>query len=428
MLNKSHLPSLRTPFTRLLLASALLPPLLLAAPGCTTQDGDLDDQVEDDSAPPADAVPMDCDAKGPSTIPIFVYDRSKQGRVLASLAATNPNLVTDGYEAVLIHVDASNASSLAPAVTSFLNQQKHIVLDSSGDLDARRAIAELAGAVTGMEAQETALSILQYAPGSFTITPLDTNPTFGVASETTGNKPLALLGSRERAACAQPADSADAAVSALVGGAVSTATDSITKIRIQPTGKPTPPIVYHYIDNKVTHALSGTSGSDLKRYLYRGDVQKCPSGGTKCNMSFSRSFAKAVANGTSVSVKLGGKLTELLTGDVTLGYSLTLTNTKTLTWTNAVEIKPGLSARPVSYLWRRSGYGNVKNAYVFKGRTSRGGPCRPAGCTIHTDTYTRDPSVSVATWSAYVPLNQGSPTNSWNIFSGNSDPNSYTFD
>lgn len=408
---KLHPPTLQ----RLLSSAMLFSPLLLAAAGCVVGEEDLlNDQSGEEGAAP------DCTAY--TTKPIFVYDPSKRGRALASLSAAGANLVTGNADTILIHIDGSNASSLTPIITRLLDEKKHIVLDSDGDEASRSAIGTLAGSVAGLAANETALSILQYEPGAFTVTPLDLSPTYGVSSETTGNRPLALLAPTEAGCGASEA-------APVTASDVTAAADTITKYRYQQRNQPRPPIVYHLVDNKATHVRTGFTGSDLKRYLYRGDIQTCPSGVNKCTMSWSRSESKAVAHGTSVNVKLGAKLTEKLSADVSWGYSLTVTTTRTLTWTNAIELASGWSGRPVSYIWRRSGYGDVKNAYVFKSRRTVHSACRPGGgCYAHYDTYERQPNTTVATWSAHVVLNQGSPTNSWNTFRGNTDPNSYTFD
>jgi hypothetical protein len=146
-------------------------------------------------------------------------------------------------------------------------------------------------------------------------------------------------------------------------------------------------------------------------------------------MTWGKSFTKSVAHGTSVSVNFANKLTEKLTGGVTLGYSLTVTKSHTLSGSNSVNIKPGWTARPVSYLHRKRGSGNVKNAYVFQSRRKVHSPCRPSGgCYAVHDTYVRQPNTVVGTWSANVIVNQGATTNSWNTYNGALDPTVYVFD
>lgn len=406
---------------RLLIPSLLLPQLVLAAAGCIGgEEGGPEEGTGDEVAA------TECKTGAAKTVPILVYDPSKQGRVRATLAAAGANFVTAGYDAVLVDVDAANASSLAPVVTRFLGEGKHIVLDSSGSAAERAAIGELAGSVAGMAAQETALSIIQTSPDAFTVTPLDTTPTFGVYSETTGNLPLAVLAAKDGSICAAPA------VEQSVVGPVAAAADTYLKRTYRGHGQPYPKVIHVLVDNKAVHQQTGFTGSELKRYLYRGDLQLCPSSGGSnfCNMTWGESYSKAIAHGTSISVKFPlDKIVSRLTGDVTLGYSLTITNTRTLTWSNSVNIARGYTARPVSYILRRSGYGNVKNAYVFQSRKSQIVPCRPTlDCYYYNDTYVRQPDTVVGTWLANVTLNQGSPTNSWNVFRGTTDPNSYTFD
>lgn len=393
-------------FKRLVLTSVLLPSLLLTA-GCGEQGSWAEDGAGDPQEPDL------------SPGAIAVYNPSKRGMVQAAMEAAGTSFVTDNYGTVLIHVDGSSTASLVPVVTHFLNEGKQVVLDSNGGHAERSAIGELAAAVAGIAAQEAALSIVQDAPGAFTVTPIaDATAAAGLSEYGPGNTPVAVLGTSSPAL-----GSLDDSVSML-------STDTITKSGFQGSGQPAPPIVPSYVDNKVTHIQKGSSGSLLKRYLFVGNPQECPVDGTNnCPMSWGESYSRAVAQGTTISVNLSNKLTEKLTGSVTLGYSLTVTKTHTLTWSNGTNIQPGWTARPVSYLWRKSGYGDVKNAYVFKSRTKTPSACRPSGgCYRITDLYERQPNTIVGTWSANIAQNQGAPTSSWNTFRGAVDPNVYTFD
>lgn len=273
-----------------------------------------------------------------------------------------------------------------------------------------------------MKANEASLSIVRPAPGAFTVTPIV------VGSDDGGNTPLAVLRmvSARAEGCAS-VGAQDATASAVSSAA---AADTITMRSFQGAGRPEPRTVRTYIDNNATYGLTSRSGPLLKRYLWRGNPQRCPTGGTvNCTMTWGQEYSKSIAHGTSVTVDFGAQLTEALTGRVEIGYSLTLTKSYTLAWSNAVTIQRGWSARPVSYLTRQRGIGTVKNAYVFQNRSKIASPCRPTGgCFQVTDTYVRQPNTTVGTWSANVALNQGAPTNSWNTYSGTIDPTVYVFD
>jgi hypothetical protein len=394
----------------LLMQSLLWPSLLLAAPGCVVG------EVDETANRPAEAAP--------SEVSILVYDPSKQGQVRSAMIAAGAEFVSEGYQAVIVDVGSASTATLAPIVERFLKDGKQVVLDSSDGPTDRIAIAELGAAVAGIALQESALSIVQNAPDAFTVTPIiGSSPSLIAAESNAGNSPLAVLGQRYSA----PTSNLSAQTS--VAGTTASASDTYVRMQFQNHGKPTPPKTPVLLDNNATYLETGFTGVQEKRYLYRGSPQACPASGTQvCEMSWAEQYARSITHGLNIGVTFS-KVYEKLTGGVTLGYSLAVTNMKTLVWTTGASLNPGWTGRPVSYIWRRTGNGKVKNVYNFVSRESRTIACRPWGdCKRHYDTYVRQPDTQVGTWSAYVVLNQGDPTNSYNTFRGAADPFVYTFE
>jgi hypothetical protein len=399
---------------KLLISSFLLPQLMLATSGCQGLD---DETSAEEAADPGEA--GNCKGDEATVFSVLLHAPAKQGLVQSAATAAGVQFTAENYESVIINVEGETAASLVPVVNSFLDGGKQVVLDSNGGLTDRATIGEITAEVAGMKADEASLSIVRPAPGAFTVTPII------VGSDDGGNTPLAVL----RMVSARAAGCASAEPQAVVAPSAA-ATDTITIRTFQGRGQPEPATVRTYIDNNATYGQTSSSGSLLKRYIWRGNPQRCPTGGTiNCTMTWGEEYSKSIAHGTSVTVDFGAQLTKVLTGRVEIGYSLTLTKSYTLAWSNAVNIKRGWSARPVSYLTRKRGAGSVKNAYVFQDRKKIASPCRPiGGCYQVTDTYVRQPNTSVGTWSANVALNQGSPTNSWNTYNGSIDPTVYVFD
>jgi hypothetical protein len=383
-----------------------MPSLFLAAPGCVVG------EVDEAASQPAETAP--------STVSILVYDPSKQGQVRAAMMAAHAEFVTEGYQAVIVDVGSATSATLMPIIQRFLDDGKQVVLDSSGGPTDRLAIAELGAAVAGIALRESALSIVQTAPGAFAVTPIVSSAASLIAGESSvGNSPLAVLG---RPYSAPAADFS-------VVGSTANATDTITQYHYQGHGKPSPAKTPVLLDNKATYLRTGFTGVDKKRYLFRGDLQLCPANGTQvCEMVWGKQYSRSIAHGLNIAATFS-KVWEKLSGGVTVGYSLTVTNMQTLLWSTGASLNPGWTGRPVAYIWRRTGQGNVKNAYNFVSRRTVVSPCRPtADCKAHYDTYVRQPDTLVGTWLADVVLNQGSPTNTFNTFRGNADPNVYIFD
>jgi hypothetical protein len=411
---KSSLAAATAIAKRLLIPSILLPQLvLLALPGCTVDVDPGDEPLEDVAEEPA-ALP---------SVPVMVYDATKRGKVYSTIAASGVTFTQDNYDAVIIDVSSGSTETLTPIVNQFLKDGKQVVLDSSGQPNDRLAIAELGGAVAGIKLPEAALSIVQTATDAFAVTPIvDGAASLTVDNASAGNTALAVVGGQYL-----PPQEGDVEAHALVGPMA--ATDTILRSRFQGSGKPVPAVIPVIVDNNATHLTSGFRGSNLQRYLYRGDLQRCPSNGTQvCPMSWGEQYSRTVSHGLNIGVSIQ-KVFEKLTGGVTLGYSLSVSTSRTLQWSTGANLNPGWTGRPVSYIWRRTGYGNVKNAYIFQSRKTQVSPCRPlADCKVHRDTYVRQPNTVVGTWSANVVLNQGSPTNTFNTFRGTTDPNVYIFD
>lgn len=408
--------------SRILLSALLWPQLLLAFPGCVGEDGELG--VDDgDGLQTEVGAKADCAATASSTVPIYLYSPSKQGQVRAALTAGGARFVERDFAAVLIDVEGASAASLSPVVANFLQDGKRVVLDSSGSPAARRTIGELAFSTAGLSAPAAALSIDRNSAQTFMVTEINLAPSFAASDSGLGNTPLALL--------ADPDSSQVASCEAATSELTAAAAETTTRRKFQSRSQPAPAIVRYLYDNKTSYPRLNFVGSNYRRYLYVGDIQRCSSsqGNSGCEFSWGQSYTKEVSHGTSVSVKFGGKLAEAVTGEVELGYSLTLTNSRTLSWSNTHLIQRGYSARPVSYVIRQNGTGNVKNAFVWKNRTSVHSPCRPSGgCYWHTDHYTREPNTVVGTWTAEIVLNGGATTNTWMVFRGNVDPNGYTME
>lgn len=394
-------------FKNLLLSSILLPQFLLA--GCVVgldEAGGLDDEAGD------------CEEAGPALVPTFLHDPSREGLVQSALTAAGATFVTDDFQAVIINVDGSDAATLAPVVTFFLDEGKQIVLDSSGGDAERVVIGEIAGAVTGLAAREAALSIIEDTPGAFVVTPIDTAGQFDSSDDdASGNTPLKVLASGD-AEIGSTCPTSDDAPQTF-------ASDTTTRRSYQGRNKPAPRRIPVLVDNNAIHHQTHFSGSEERRYLFVGDPQYCPLGTPdNCSMSWGESYSKSIAHSTKIDVSFSNAFTEALTGGVTIGYSLTVTNSRTLSWSNRIPVAPGYSARPVSYVLRRTGHGKVKNAYIFQSRRKIHSPCRPSGgCYSVIDTYVRERNTEVGTWIADVALNEGRPTNSWVVFRGERDPN-----
>lgn len=404
-------------YRRTLLSALLVPQLLLAFPGCMGAEGELG--VDESDGAETDTSPAEgCAPAAASTLPIFVHDPSKQGQVRAALTAAGARFVDRDFAAVLIDVEGASAAALTPLVTRFLHDGKRVVLDSSGSPSAQLTIGELTQATTGMAARVPALSIERDTAQSFMVTPINLTPTIAATDSGLGNTPLAVLantGAQDSDTCAEPGFSTAAA-------------ETMTRRSWQGRGQAEPRIVRFYYDKKTSYPRNNFVGSSFKRYLYVGDIQRCSSsqGNNGCEFSWGQSYTKEISHGTSISVKFGGKIAEAVTGEAELAYSLTVTNSRTLSWSNTHMIRNGYSARPVSYVVRQQGTGNVKNAFVWKNRTKVHSPCRPSGgCYWHTDHYVREPNTVVGTWTADIVLNGGATTNSWSVFRGNTDPNSY---
>jgi hypothetical protein len=200
--------------------------------------------------------------------------------------------------------------------------------------------------------------------------------------------------------------------------------ETITKSYFQGKGQPTPAIIPALIDNNATYIKSSDDAKQSTRYLYVGPLQKCPSVGvTGCMVSFSETITKQVARGTNIDVNLTGPLTEKLTSAVKLGFSYTVTDSRAMTWSTGATLLPGFNSRPVSYVIRVRGNGDVKNAFIHTGRTKVASACRPSGgCFRITDTYVRMPNTKVGGWLADLPVNS-SPTTTYKTFRGEIDPN-----
>lgn len=397
-------------FKNVLLSSMLAPQLLLA--GCTV--GLSDESLSEGE--------VNCEDSAPALLPTLLHDPSSDGLVQSALTAADTSFVTDDYDAVLVNINSADHDTLVPVITDFLIDGKHVVLDSTGTDAERSMIAQLAGTVTGMAANESALSILEDAPGVFVVTAIDTTQQFNTDGQDSGNTPLNLLANPDAAPNPACADNDDAPQLF--------ASDTTTRSSYQGKNKPVPPIVRVLVDNKTQYDRDRFSGSEERRYLEVGDPHYCsPNAADNCTFRFDRSISKAIAHGTKIDVNFANTLTEKLTGGVTFGYSLTVTNTHTLTWSNSHPVAPGYSARPVSYVIRRTGEGKVKNAYIFQSRRKVHSPCRPSGgCYRYTDTYVRERNTEVGTWLADVAMNGGAPTTSWVIFPGEIDTKRYVMD
>jgi Ricin-type beta-trefoil lectin domain len=395
---------------RLLIPSLLMPSFFFAAPGCVV--GEVDEAANQ----PAETAPP--------TASILVYDPSRQGQVRAAMMASRAEFVTEGYNTVIVDVGSASPATLVPIIQRFLDDGKQVVLDSSGGPTDRLAIAELGAAVAGIALQESALSIVQTAPGAFAVTPIVSSSASLIAGESTsGNSPLAVLGRPYSAPTAAPADDWS------VVGSTANALDFTTKVLYQGHGQPTPLAIPVLLDNQATYLQKTFVGLDKKRYLFRGDLQMCPANGTQvCEMSWGKQYSRSVSHGLNIGATFS-QAWEKLTGGVTVGYNLTVTQMQTLQWLTGASLNPGWTGRPVSFIWRHTGTGDVKNAYNFLSRRTIETSCRPTlDCKTHHDTYVRLADKVVGVWFADVVLNQGSPTNSFNTFRGNADPNTYIFD
>ncbi|MEZ4315203.1 MAG: hypothetical protein R3F14_44880 [Polyangiaceae bacterium] len=406
---------------RVAFMSLFAAPMLLSA-ACTGVEGedagsidDIADTADDAEGDIAEAAADKLQDMAPSSIAILVHNPAQRGLLKDELEQAGVTFVADDYDTVIVHVDASNAKSLVPVVTEYLNEGARVLLDSNGGDADRIAIGELALEIAGVAAEETALSIVQDAPGAFTVVPIaHTNAAVGSGDYGAGNTPMAVLGSPVRELALMEPSMAD----------------TMTKYYFQCKGCASPPIVPSFVDNNSTYPQTSLGSTDIIRYRFKGPLLQCsPGAAANCNQTYSESVSNAVANGTSISVNFTNKLTEKLTGGVTLGYTFTKTKTSTSTWVSSFPTKPGWTSRPVSWVVRRSGKGDVKNAYIFKSRTKSALACKPSGgCYGVYDSYERQATTKVGTWSSSVVMNGGVPTIGWKTFQGNVDPNTYVMD